>query len=82
MRNIDEMLEDIGLEIGRANRLRQWLLPVDPRAYRSIEQRLLKRRTAPHRWRSRDGSTCSNWPRSPVSGLNMALWHGRTRPRG
>jgi hypothetical protein len=24
----------------------------------------------------------SNWPRSQVPGLNMAPWHGRTRPRG
>jgi dimethylaniline monooxygenase (N-oxide forming) len=40
MRNVDELLGDIGLHVSRARRLREWLLPVDPRAYRSIETRL------------------------------------------
>ena len=40
------MLEDIGLDVSALTRLRQWLLPIDPRAYRSIEERLLERRAA------------------------------------
>jgi dimethylaniline monooxygenase (N-oxide forming) len=43
MRNIDELLADIGLDVSRVTRLRQCLLPIDPRAYRSIEERLLER---------------------------------------
>jgi cation diffusion facilitator CzcD-associated flavoprotein CzcO len=46
MHNIDELLNDVGLDISPAARLRQWLLPIDPRAYRSIEQRLLARQRA------------------------------------
>jgi dimethylaniline monooxygenase (N-oxide forming) len=42
MRNIDELLRDMAVDVSRATRLRQWLLPIDPRAYRSIEARLLR----------------------------------------
>jgi dimethylaniline monooxygenase (N-oxide forming) len=45
MRNVDEMLADIGLDASPLTRLRQWLLPVDPRAYRAIEPRLVARRS-------------------------------------
>lgn len=44
MHSIDEMLNDIGLDISRFTRLRQWLLPIAPTAYRSLEKRLLERR--------------------------------------
>jgi len=36
MHNIDEMLSDLGTDVSRATRLKQWLLPIDPRAYREI----------------------------------------------
>jgi dimethylaniline monooxygenase (N-oxide forming) len=41
MHNIDDMLGDLGLDVPRATRLRQWLLPIDPRAYAEMEPRLL-----------------------------------------
>lgn len=34
LHNIDDLLDDIGLNVGPAVRARQWLLPVDPAAYR------------------------------------------------
>lgn len=46
MHSIDEMLTDIGLDVSPATRLRQWVLPISPGAYRSIEKRLLARRAA------------------------------------
>jgi dimethylaniline monooxygenase (N-oxide forming) len=47
MHNVDELLGDLGVGISRAARLREWLLPIDPRAYRSIERRLLEELPAP-----------------------------------
>ena len=48
MHNIDEMLEDVGFDVGRATKAVQWLLPIDPGAYRSVTDRLLERaRAAP-----------------------------------
>jgi dimethylaniline monooxygenase (N-oxide forming) len=44
MHNIDELLADMGLASSPAARLREWLLPIDPRTYRSLERRLLARR--------------------------------------
>ena len=46
MHNVDEMLEDIGIDVGRATRARQWLLPIDPTDYREITTRLLGRQTS------------------------------------
>lgn len=43
MHNVDEMLEDVGVEVGRATRLTQWFLPIDPGAYRMVTERLLER---------------------------------------
>lgn len=36
MHNIDEMLADVGVDVGRLRRALQWLLPVDPSAYREV----------------------------------------------
>jgi dimethylaniline monooxygenase (N-oxide forming) len=47
MHNIDEMLTDVGLDVGRATRLRQWLLPVNPRAYRDLAVRVRRRHELP-----------------------------------
>jgi dimethylaniline monooxygenase (N-oxide forming) len=41
MRNIDELLRDMSVGVSRATRIRQWLLPIDPGAYRSLETRLI-----------------------------------------
>jgi hypothetical protein len=49
LRNIDELLGDIGLDVSAVTRRRQWLLPIDPGAYRSIEERLLRRAGRPAR---------------------------------
>lgn len=43
MHNIDEMLADIGIDVPRSTRLRQWVLPIDPGAYRSVADRLRRR---------------------------------------
>lgn len=42
--NVDELLDDLDLSIGRFKRFKEWLLPIDPRAYASLEKELLKRR--------------------------------------
>ncbi len=44
--NIDELLRDMGLQLGALTRFKQWLLPIDPRDYRVATQRLLKRHPA------------------------------------
>ena len=44
MHNIDETLEDIGITLSRAQRVREWLMPVDPSTYRAITTTLLERR--------------------------------------
>ncbi|WP_125776725.1 flavin-containing monooxygenase [Antribacter gilvus] len=43
LHNIDETLGDLGLDIGSAAKLKQWLLPVDPTAYRGMTARLRQR---------------------------------------
>lgn len=43
MHQLDEMLADLGTDVGRITRLRQWLLPVDPSAYRSVTADLAAR---------------------------------------
>jgi dimethylaniline monooxygenase (N-oxide forming) len=40
MHNIDEMLSDIGVDVSRATRFRQWIRPVNPRAYRDLVKRV------------------------------------------
>ena len=46
MHNIDEVLDDTGLNVGRTTRALQWLLPLNPAAYRSVTRRLVRRRSA------------------------------------
>jgi hypothetical protein len=46
MHNIDEMLEDIGINVGAGVRLRQWLLPIDPLAYGQLFAPLRERYAA------------------------------------
>ena len=41
--NIDELLDDLDLSIGGFNRFKEWLLPIDPRAYAPLEGELKKR---------------------------------------
>jgi cation diffusion facilitator CzcD-associated flavoprotein CzcO len=36
LHNVDEVLDDLGLNLSRGVRFRQWLSPVDPRAYRGV----------------------------------------------
>ena len=43
MHNIDEVLDDLGLNIGKGTRARQWLLPVNPKSYRTVTNELKKR---------------------------------------
>ncbi|MGQ5264473.1 flavin-containing monooxygenase [Micromonospora sp. ZYX-F-536] len=43
MHNIDEVLDELGLNLGRLARARQWLLPVDPRSYRRVTARMIRR---------------------------------------
>lgn len=44
LHNIDEVLGDIGANIGPLRRSLQWLLPVDPGAYRGVTRRLVATR--------------------------------------
>jgi cation diffusion facilitator CzcD-associated flavoprotein CzcO len=43
MHNIDEVLGELGLNIGKGVRARQWLLPVNPKSYRKVAKKLKKR---------------------------------------
>jgi cation diffusion facilitator CzcD-associated flavoprotein CzcO len=43
MHNIDEMLEDIGLDVSLPVKALQWLMPINPLAYRKLTDRLLAR---------------------------------------
>jgi cation diffusion facilitator CzcD-associated flavoprotein CzcO len=43
MHNIDEMLEDVGIDVSPATRTLQWLLPINPLAYRKVTTALLER---------------------------------------
>ena len=43
MHNIDEVLGELGLNIGKGTRARQWLLPVNPKSYRRVTNELKKR---------------------------------------
>ncbi|MFF4874988.1 flavin-containing monooxygenase [Micromonospora sp. NPDC000668] len=43
MHNVDEVLDELGLNLGRLTRARQWLLPVDPRSYRRVTARMIRR---------------------------------------
>ena len=52
MHAIDEVLDDLGLNISPARRALQWLLPVDPRAYRSVLPALVARQAALQRERA------------------------------
>lgn len=43
LHNIDEVLSDVGLDVGRLTKAKQWLLPLDPSNYRFITPELAKR---------------------------------------
>lgn len=47
LHNVDEVLDDLGLDLGRGVRAKQWLNPVDPAAYREITETLTTRLAAP-----------------------------------
>ena len=46
LHNVDEVLADLDLQIGRFTRASHWLNPVDPAAYRKVTPRLLDRLAA------------------------------------
>jgi cation diffusion facilitator CzcD-associated flavoprotein CzcO len=43
LHNIDEILDELGLNLGPLTRARQWLLPVNPRSYRKVTPRMIRR---------------------------------------
>lgn len=43
MHNIDEMLNEMGLNVSAVTRFKQWLLPTNAKDYRSVTRTLLKR---------------------------------------
>ena len=50
MHNIDEVLNELGLNIGTGMRAEQWLLPVYPKSYRKVAKKLKKhyQQASPH----------------------------------
>ncbi|OIJ24964.1 flavin-containing monooxygenase [Nocardioides luteus] len=46
MHNIDEVLGDVGLDVGRLTKAVQWLLPINPKAYASVTPRLVAKLAA------------------------------------
>ncbi|WP_030337915.1 flavin-containing monooxygenase [Micromonospora parva] len=47
MHNIDEVLDELGLNVGSLTRARQWLLPVDPGSYRGVTAQMIRRTADP-----------------------------------
>lgn len=43
---IDEVLSDVGINVGLMTRFNQWLMPINPQAYKRITPRLAKRMAA------------------------------------
>ncbi len=43
LHNIDEVLGEVGLDVGRATKAMQWLMPVRPSSYRNVTSRLVRR---------------------------------------
>jgi len=43
MHNIDEMISDLGLDVGSVTRTKQWLLPISPQSYRKLPGKLRSR---------------------------------------
>ena len=46
MHNIDEMLNEMGMNVSKLTRFKQWLLPASAADYRKVNQRLLARHAA------------------------------------
>jgi cation diffusion facilitator CzcD-associated flavoprotein CzcO len=46
MHNVDEMLQDLGIDVPAATRAREWLLPINPLAYGRLPAQLRKRLAA------------------------------------
>ncbi|RQW99520.1 flavin-containing monooxygenase [Micromonospora inaquosa] len=55
MHNIDEVLDELGLNLGPLTRARQWLLPVDPSSYRRVTAEMIRRTADPVSAISGDG---------------------------
>ncbi|MEV4118901.1 NAD(P)/FAD-dependent oxidoreductase [Micromonospora sp. NPDC049645] len=47
MHNIDEVLDELGLNVGPLTRARQWLFPVDPGSYRGVTAQMIRRTADP-----------------------------------
>ena len=43
MHNVDEMLNEIGINVSAFTRFKQWLMPIDARDYRVVTRKLLER---------------------------------------
>jgi cation diffusion facilitator CzcD-associated flavoprotein CzcO len=67
MHQIDEMLSDIGIDVNRTTRVKQWLLPVDPGAYRVVAQQLHRRHGTAHAARTGTGAGPAPPARAPIT---------------
>ncbi|MBM0206218.1 NAD(P)/FAD-dependent oxidoreductase [Micromonospora sp. STR1s_5] len=47
MHNVDEVLDELGLNVGPLTRARQWLFPVDPGSYRTVTAQMIRRTADP-----------------------------------
>jgi len=63
MHNIDEMLNEIGLNVSALTRFKQWLLPTNANDYRSVTKGLMKRA----RMRANKGEPAPNWRGRPAA---------------
>ena len=43
MHNVDEILNEIGINVSAFTRFKQWLMPIDARDYRVVTRKLLER---------------------------------------
>lgn len=65
MHNIDEMLNEMGLNVSGMTRLKQWLLPTNAGDYRSVYKVLMKRHQA--RATPRKQSAAPGWRGTPAA---------------
>ena len=47
MHNVDEALNEVGLNVGPLTRAGQWLFPVDPGSYRRVTAQMIRRTADP-----------------------------------
>ncbi len=62
LRHVDEVLDEIGLNVGPGTRFLQWLLPARPSSYRHAAQELKRRHSVADKKAASNGHASTNMP--------------------